>query len=42
MPAIYAALLVVMGVIFLLATKNRLPAGGTRKSLGERLRPCVS
>ena len=39
LPAIYAALLVVMGVVFLVTTKNRLPAGNTRKSLGDRLAP---
>ena len=39
LPAIYAALLVVMGVVFLMTTKNRLPAGNTRKSLAERLAP---
>ena len=39
-PAIYAALLVVMGVVFLVTTKNRLPAGNTRKVAGEdRLAP---
>ncbi|MCP4190029.1 MAG: NarK/NasA family nitrate transporter [Planctomycetaceae bacterium] len=39
LPKIYAALLVVTGVIFLLTTTTRLPQGAATKTLGERLIP---
>ena len=39
LPRLYAALLVVTGIIFLLVTTNRLPPGTAHKTLGERLAP---
>ncbi len=39
LPTIYAAMLAVTGVIFLLTTKTRLPAGSATKSLSQRLEP---
>jgi NNP family nitrate/nitrite transporter-like MFS transporter len=39
MPRIYSAVLVVMGIVFLLTTTNRLPPGSATKSLRERLAP---
>ncbi len=39
LPKIYAGALVLMGVIFLLFTTNRLAPGTAQKTLGERLRP---
>ncbi|MDH3717146.1 MAG: MFS transporter, partial [Planctomycetota bacterium] len=39
LPRIYAAVLVVMGIVFLLATTNRVPPGSATKSLAERLAP---
>jgi NNP family nitrate/nitrite transporter-like MFS transporter len=39
LPKIYAASLVVTGIIFLLTTKKRLAAGSATKTLRERLKP---
>ncbi len=39
LPRMYAAALVVTGVLFLLTTKKRLPPGAATKSLAERLAP---
>ena len=39
LPKIYAALLVLTGVVFLLTTKKRLPPGSATKTLRERLQP---
>ncbi len=39
LPKLYSAMLVVTGVIFLLTTKNRLPAGSAAKTLRQRLEP---
>ena len=39
LPMLYAALLAVMGVIFLLFTKKRLPVGSATKSMKQRLEP---
>jgi NNP family nitrate/nitrite transporter-like MFS transporter len=39
LPRMYAALLVVTGIIFMLTTTNRLPAGSAQKTLRERLKP---
>ena len=39
LPVYYAAALMVMGVLFLLFTKYRIPEGGATKSLRERLAP---
>lgn len=39
LPKIYAAALLVMGVIFLLCTETRIPEGQAGKNLGERLAP---
>lgn len=39
LPRIYAAILVVMGIVFLLTTTNRLPAGSAQKTMRQRLAP---
>lgn len=39
LPRIYAAALVVMGIIFLATTTTRLPPGSAQKTLRERLAP---
>ncbi len=39
LPKIYAALLVITGIVFLLTTRTRIPAGSAAKSLGQRLVP---
>jgi len=39
LPQMYAALLAVTGVIFLLTTTTRLPAGSATKTLSQRLEP---
>lgn len=39
LPKIYAALLVVTGVLFFLTTTKRLPPGSATKTLGQRLTP---
>jgi len=39
LPMLYAVLLAVMGVVFLLFTKKRLPMGSASKSLRQRLEP---
>lgn len=39
LPRIYAALLAVTGVVFLLTTTNRLPPGSATKTLWQRLQP---
>lgn len=39
LPKLYAALLVVMGLLFLLAAKNRLATGAASKTLVQRLAP---
>lgn len=39
LPKLYAGLLLVTGVVFMLATTTRLPEGSERKSLRERLLP---
>lgn len=39
LPKIYSALLLATGVLFLLTTRTRLPPGGPRKSLRDRLTP---
>jgi NNP family nitrate/nitrite transporter-like MFS transporter len=38
-PQIYAALLLAMAIVFVLATKNRTPSGSAQKSLAQRLAP---
>lgn len=42
LPKIYAAVLVIMGMVFLALTKNRLPPGATQKTLAQQLRPLGS
>lgn len=39
LPQLYAVLLIAMGVVFLLFTKNRIPEGSAGKSLRQRLEP---
>ncbi len=39
LPKIYAAILVVTGILFLLTTKNRLSPGSATKTLRQRLQP---
>lgn len=39
LPKFYAAALVVTGIVFLLTTEKRLPAGSATKTLGQRLQP---
>ncbi len=39
LPIIYAAVLVVTGITFLLVTKNRLPVGSATKTMKQRLLP---
>ncbi len=39
LPLIYAGALVLMGVLFLLFAKNRLPEGSAQKTLGRQLAP---
>ncbi|MCP4898558.1 MAG: NarK/NasA family nitrate transporter [bacterium] len=39
LPVLYAALLVVMGILFLLLTEKRLPVGSASKNLKQRLEP---
>ncbi len=39
LPKLYAALLAATGVLFFLATKNRLPPGAAQKTLRQRLQP---
>ncbi len=39
LPKIYAGILIVMGVVFLMTTTNRLPAGSAHKTLRQRLEP---
>jgi len=38
-PQIYAAVLLVMGVLFLLLTENRIPPGAAAKTIGQQLAP---
>lgn len=42
LPKIYAAMLLITGIAFLLTTKNRLPPGSATKTLPERLKPLKS
>lgn len=42
LPKMYAALLVITGVIFLLTTTKRLPPGSATKTLAQRLAPLKS
>lgn len=42
LPKIYAALLVVMGIVFLVFTRNRRAPGAGRKTLAQQLRPLGS
>lgn len=42
LPKIYAGALVLMGVVFLLFTKNRLPEGSVHKTLRQRLVPLAN
>lgn len=42
LPKIYAALLALTGVVFLLTTKKRLPAGSATKTLRQRLQPLTN
>ena len=42
LPKMYAALLAVTGVVFLVATKTRTPPGSDHKTLGQRLIPLRS
>ena len=42
MPRIYAAMLVAMGIVFLLTTTNRIPPGSATKTLAQRLKPLKS
>ena len=42
LPKFYAATLAVTGVIFLLTTKTRIPAGSAQKTLSQRLIPLKS
>jgi len=39
LPKLYAAMLAVTGVVFLLTTQTRLPAGSATKTLAQRLQP---
>lgn len=39
LPKLYAGLLLLMGVVFLLLTKNRIPEGSAAKSMRQRLAP---
>ena len=39
LPKLYAGLLFLMGVVFLLLTKNKIPAGSAHKSMRQRLAP---
>jgi NNP family nitrate/nitrite transporter-like MFS transporter len=39
LPKLYAAVLVVTGILFLLTTKKRLPPGSATKTLSQRLEP---
>ena len=41
LPKLYAALLVVMGIVFFATTTNRLPPGSATKTLRERLAPLM-
>jgi NNP family nitrate/nitrite transporter-like MFS transporter len=42
LPKVYAAMLAVTGVLFLLATKTRIPEGSAQKTLVQRLIPLKS
>ena len=42
LPKIYAGVLVVMGVLFLLFTKNRLAPGAAQKTLAQQLKPLAN
>ncbi len=42
LPKIYAALLILTGLLFLIATKNRKPAGSAHKTMAQRLRALKS
>ncbi len=42
LPKIYAAILAVTGVVFLLTTKTRIPKGSAQKTLRQRLSPLKS
>ena len=39
LPKLYAALLLITGVVFFLVTKNRIPPGSAHKTLRQRLEP---
>lgn len=39
LPQIYAAVLLIMGIIFLLFTENKKPEGGNNKTIGKLLSP---
>ena len=39
LPKIYAALLLITGLVFLLTTRKRLPPGSANKTLSQRLQP---
>ncbi|REJ64803.1 MAG: NarK/NasA family nitrate transporter [Planctomycetota bacterium] len=39
LPRIYSAMLIATGILFLLTTTTRLPAGSAHKSLSQRLQP---
>ncbi len=42
LPKVYAVMLAVTGVLFLLTTKTRIPVGSAQKTLGQRLTPLKS
>lgn len=39
LPKVYAALLIITGILFLLTTTTRIPEGSKHKTLGQRLAP---
>ena len=42
LPKMYAGLLFITGIVFLLTTKTRIPEGSSSKSFGERISPLKS